>query len=184
MISLATQSDEVQKDILEGPQHGFGGGVVGGLGRIASIQAGKFFTKLGQMAAGDMLEQGQKADANGKQTRQASGVAIVLQVHRGQAQGLAFQSTETMLDQVFLAVSQDGIWQRESAFRAVGGAIDPPSQAADGFLDGLLIALNAQGQLRSASVKGSFPCLLTTKASRALCAFCKRAASAAAAALA
>jgi hypothetical protein len=147
MISPATHSDEVEIDILEGPQHGFGGRVVGGPDRIVSIQAGKFFTKLGQMAAGDMLEQGQKTDANRKQARQASGVAIVLQVHRGQAQRLAFQSTETMLHQVFLVVSQDGIWQRESAFRAVG-AIDPPSQAADGFLGGLLIALNAQGQLR------------------------------------
>lgn len=147
MISPATHSDEVEIDILEGPQHGFGGRVVGGPDRIVSIQAGKFFTKLGQMAAGDMLEQGQKTDANRKQARQASGVAIVLQVHRGQAQRLAFQSTETMLHQVFLVVSQDGIWQRELAFRAVG-AIDPPSQAADGFLGGLLIALNAQGQLR------------------------------------
>ena len=57
LVSLTADGDEIQVDILEGPQHRFGGGVVGGSRRITGKQAGQLLAALGQISASDMLDQ-------------------------------------------------------------------------------------------------------------------------------
>jgi len=126
LVSLTADGDEIQVDILEGPQHRFGGGVVGGSRRITGKQAGQLLAALGQMSASDMLEQSQKAQANREQTRQPGGMAVIFQVHGRQTQRLAFQSAEAVFHQILLTVGENGLLQRELAFRTVG-AIDSPA---------------------------------------------------------
>jgi len=139
MISFTFHIDNTQGDVLEGPQHGFGGRAVGRAGRIAGIQAGQFFVLLRQVTASHMLQEGQDAQSNREQAGQTCGPVIIFQVHGSQTERFALQAAEAVFHQVFFPVCEHSLLQGEHAFRAVS-TIHPPSQTANRFLDGNFVS--------------------------------------------
>ena len=63
---------------------------------------------------------------------------VILQVHWGQRQWLALQSTKTTLDQVFITVGQNCLGEGELFHRLIGG-IYPPAEASLCFAHCLLV---------------------------------------------
>ena len=113
-------------DLLEGGQQEFGGGVPGGAGGIARIEAGQRALLLGQAHAGGIVERGEDAQGDGQEADQAGDMVVTLQVEGREREGAAFEAAEAALDQILLAIGQDGLGQREGGDGGIGG-IDAPA---------------------------------------------------------
>src|SRR5262245_52067002 len=156
--------DDRQRQALKRLQQAFCRGVRGRPLRVADIQPLQRCLGPGQALAHLKLEQGQDPQPNGQQADQAGGVVIAFQIHRRQRQGPTFQTAHRPLDQILVAVRQDGLLQGELR-TGLGGHIDPPAQVAyrrgHGFLveaDGhLALPLQANcGDLAAMAPPGAF----------------------------
>ena len=140
----AAFADDGQRQALKGLQQAFSRRVSGRPLRVADVQPGQRGLGHGQAPADPKLQQRQHPQPDGQQADQPGRMVVPLQIHRRQRQGPPFQAAHRPLDQVLVAVRQDGLLQGQ-LLRGLGGDIDPPAQLAHRRGHGLLV--EADGHL-------------------------------------
>jgi hypothetical protein len=127
-VKLLPQSDERQMNPLKSSQQRFGRGTLRPAFGITRIQPCQVFLLVSQPLAYLELQQGQDAQADGEQAHQTGRALVTLHIHRREGKRFTFQSSKAVLHQVFFAVRQDRLREREPLGGVIGD-IHPPSQA-------------------------------------------------------
>lgn len=127
-----------QREVFEGLQNTLSGQSGRGTLQISRVQSGQLTVFLSQPATQEEFQQGQDAKPDGNQLDQAHRMIVAFQIHGRQRQRTAFQPAASPLDDVLIAISQDGLGQRQLLGWGIRG-IDPPALLTHHLLHRLFI---------------------------------------------
>ena len=145
-MNLVIQPHNQQIDALEGVENGLRRRSCRGSFRVPRIQTRQPFFLFGQLPPHLKLHHCQQTQGQRQETNQTHRSVFTLQIHRLKRQAFPFQATEVSFHQIFFAIGQHRLRQRQGMAGLIGG-IDTPAKPPFRFVDFGLINRDRQGQL-------------------------------------
>ncbi|RMG09114.1 MAG: hypothetical protein D6735_00950 [Acidobacteria bacterium] len=109
-IVLPAKSYKIEKDALERTKHRFSGGALGGVFRVASIQAAQRLTHPRQPRACNNLEKSHDTQSNRKQADQSRSAPVIVQIHRRQRERSTLQTPQAALNHKCFTIDPYGLF--------------------------------------------------------------------------